>query len=359
MRANSIPGDVYYGAYVPAGKVIGAVGTTGYSSGYHLHYQISWAMWSNPINPMGESYIYSTIQKPSAPNVRISKDVLKTGEKATLSWDACNGATYYWVSCWSTTEQCISEAATGFSKEVSFSKPGRYSITVVSGNSEGETIGNWVDIEVFSKDGYLFIEYDNNDGTPDARLARVEYDTYYKIQKCFSQRACHKFIGWTAQRESDKKWHVDGHSWRTEAEIRDNNWDKTIYPANVAYKFDQSWYKGGKDGDTITFYAVWEEDHELKSTVIQEGSCTEAKIIDYACDCGQTGYRYTGTAKGHWSSGLITDDNGRIYRRCTVCGEILGYEFDFSVGIDLEKVFLLTQISNTSGGLELSWFAGG
>ena len=62
MQANSIPSNVYHGAYVSAGQVIGKVGTTGYSSGNHLHFAISnTSNYTDPgPNPANESYIYST-----------------------------------------------------------------------------------------------------------------------------------------------------------------------------------------------------------------------------------------------------------------------------------------------------------
>ena len=61
MLGNSIPSNVYVGAYVSAGDKIGAVGNTGNSSGAHLHFGISIGnYWNNSgIDPSKESYVYS------------------------------------------------------------------------------------------------------------------------------------------------------------------------------------------------------------------------------------------------------------------------------------------------------------
>lgn len=57
MQANSIPSNVYYGAYVPTGAQVGCVGNTGYSTGNHLHFQINTVnAFNGSVNPMNEIY---------------------------------------------------------------------------------------------------------------------------------------------------------------------------------------------------------------------------------------------------------------------------------------------------------------
>lgn len=66
MQANSIPSNVYQGVRVNAGQMIGRVGTTGNSTGNHLHFGISTGNWWNQsgINPQNETFTYSVPNNP-------------------------------------------------------------------------------------------------------------------------------------------------------------------------------------------------------------------------------------------------------------------------------------------------------
>ena len=61
MQGGSIPSNVYYGADVAKGQLIGKVGCTGNASGAHLHFGISYEKYwyESGINPSNETYTYT------------------------------------------------------------------------------------------------------------------------------------------------------------------------------------------------------------------------------------------------------------------------------------------------------------
>ncbi len=107
--------------------------------------------WKSRMNFRGFTLLSSTKQQspPPAPTVSLSSTMLKVGEEATLTWSDCPTATYYWASGWSETKHALSQECSGGSLKVSFDEPGAHSITVVSGNGAGESVGNWINFYVY------------------------------------------------------------------------------------------------------------------------------------------------------------------------------------------------------------------
>ncbi|MBE6982386.1 MAG: hypothetical protein E7437_08715 [Ruminococcaceae bacterium] len=59
MQAGSIPAEYGIGTYIPQGGIVGRVGTTGWSTGNHLHFQIcttNW--WTGAVDPFSFNYTY-------------------------------------------------------------------------------------------------------------------------------------------------------------------------------------------------------------------------------------------------------------------------------------------------------------
>ncbi len=68
MQAGSIPSNIVKGSIISSGQMIGKVGTTGNSSGNHLHFGICYGnYWSGTGNPDNESYIYNSANNSPAP----------------------------------------------------------------------------------------------------------------------------------------------------------------------------------------------------------------------------------------------------------------------------------------------------
>ena len=228
---NNVPNGwtrtYYYSGYVPqpgdiavwratnteAGKIYGHVAIvqsatsssmTCYEQGASANYKVrthgySYGMVTCFIRP---DFTNEFSSAPGASKVSLDKSILSVDEVATLTWTSCETATYYWISCWGESSQVINEQGFNNLKQISFKHPGKYSITVVAGNSKGETIGNWIEFIVIDQN--LLISFDANGGYCSTTSKVVTYGKPYGDLPVPSRNG-YKFDGWYTKQSSGEK----------------------------------------------------------------------------------------------------------------------------------------------------------
>ena len=127
------------------GDVIGRVGTTGFSTGYHLHYAISTSSryWEtgfvNP-EPKAQPYIYKLNVKPDAPSsVNLNTNSLGKGDTLVASWNKVSTASKYTVNLVCTTDSSknAKKTVSGTSASFTLNNEGTYYVSVSATNASG------------------------------------------------------------------------------------------------------------------------------------------------------------------------------------------------------------------------------
>ncbi|MCI5605401.1 MAG: M23 family metallopeptidase, partial [Clostridia bacterium] len=145
MTLNSFPSNIYAGAHVEQGQLLGQVGSSGMSTGYHLHFEIrtgsNSSYWRNtPVNPMDYVDTDDVIvtEPPTGAWIWSNKTLAAVGEEISFNYNA-NGATAFVLGIDKTGVGRIQTLPVGSSDwyTTSFSEAGTYTIYATCYNSAG------------------------------------------------------------------------------------------------------------------------------------------------------------------------------------------------------------------------------
>ena len=220
MQANSIPSNVYYGAYVSAGQQIGRVGTTGNSSGNHLHFGISLGNYWNAsgINPINETYQGKTVHTHS-----YSSTVTKN--------PACTatGVRTYKCSCGASYTETIAAKGHSYSKQTVAPTLTEKGYTLYKCSSCGYSYkDNYVNPPELSSDGWYYCNTIPSGLTTDKY--KIEYNNYYEKIQASSPGA-----DWTKAATVKDVWQNSGGQYTSESDLATS--DSRILVRSVYYHF--------------------------------------------------------------------------------------------------------------------------
>ena len=100
----------------------------------------------------GESFSFIvTDSAPSAPIINVDKTSATVGEDITITWTGSENTSHYWLSCWSSKEQVLSQKVFGNSFSFTLPYVDTFEITISAVNSIGEVQGNCLHISIICK----------------------------------------------------------------------------------------------------------------------------------------------------------------------------------------------------------------
>ena len=142
---------------------------------------------------------------------------------------------------------------------------------LASGNASINLYPQWL------KNTYM-IGYDGNRGYGSMDVQLVDWQETFTLLDNKFKREGYKFVGWNVQRDTDRKWYVNGQGWVTEDEITENGYEKKLYSNQDELIFDMSWIRGGTGIiHQYTMYAVW----EIAGVVYIDNSTTFEPYLAY------------------------------------------------------------------------------
>ena len=169
------------------------------------------------------------------------------------------------------------------------------------------------------------IQYNANGGTGSMPQTVVTIGVSTPTEKNQFTYGTRDFKGWTAYRESDKKWYTKSNGWQTQKVIDDKGYEKAIYKNGVSVAATSS-----VPEDLVTFYAQWGPIHYTVQYNANGGTGTMANtVVTYGTSTAlrknafkKSGYAFAGwtayrahdnkwyTKSNGWQTQKVIDEKG-------------------------------------------------